>query len=140
METEPLRRNHPSKVSSGQNDPYFAGPGPTRIVGSGGSGSVEAPPPRTSRRSISAEIGGVLYRRPAVLEAAVVARPRRGRDPVRLRHAEGGQGGDGERDHRLLQGQHGELQGALTAVSGALAKTSTGKIQKYVLCDEARAL
>ena len=43
------------------------------------------------------EVEGVLFRHPAVLEAAVVARPDRtlGRDALRLRHAEAGRSGHG---------------------------------------------
>ena len=52
----------------------------------------------------SIEVEGALYRHPAVLEAAVVARPddEMGREPVRLRHAQGRRRGDRARPDRPL--------------------------------------
>ena len=52
----------------------------------------------------SIEVEGALYRHPAVLEAAVVARPdpKVGREPVRLRHAQGGRERERGRADRAL--------------------------------------
>ena len=60
----------------------------------------------------SIEVEGALYRHPAVLEAAVVARRGRqvGREPVRLRHAQGGRGRDRARPDRPLPCDPGPLQ------------------------------
>ena len=59
------------------------------------------------------EVEQTLYRHPAVLEAAVVARPDEtwGETALRLRHPEGGSGSERGRDHRLLSREHGPLQG-----------------------------
>ncbi len=88
------------------------------------------------------EVEGVLYRHPAVLEAAVVARP----DPtwgetpcafVTLR--EGAVASEAEiiafcREHLA------RFKVPKTVVLGDLPKTSTGKMQKYALRERARAL
>jgi fatty-acyl-CoA synthase len=90
----------------------------------------------------SLEVEEVLYRHPAVMEAAVVARP----DPhwgeapcafVTLK-----QGGSASapdiiafcRDHLA------HYKAPRTVVFGPLPKTSTGKIQKFLLRDQARGL
>lgn len=88
------------------------------------------------------EIEGVLYRHPAVLEAAVVARPdeKWGETPcafVTLKH-----GHEASAD-ALMQFARQHLAGfkvPRTVVFTALPKTSTGKIQKYLLRDRARQL
>ena len=91
----------------------------------------------------SLEVEEVLYRHPQVMEAAVVARPDEhwGETPcafVTLR-ADAGPVGDEDiidwcRDH--LAG----FKVPRTVVFGPLPKTSTGKIQKYVLRERAREL
>ena len=60
----------------------------------------------------SIEVEGALYRHPAVLEAAVVARPddKWGETPLRLRHAEGGRRRDRARPDRPLPQGPGPLQ------------------------------
>jgi fatty-acyl-CoA synthase len=83
----------------------------------------------------SIEIEGVLYQHPAVLEAAVVARPdeKWGETPcvfVELKE------GESATEEELIQ--HCRTNMALFKVPkhvvfGALPKTATGKIQKYVL-------
>ena len=90
----------------------------------------------------SLEVEEALYRHPKVLEAAVVARPdeRWGEHPcafVTLKHGEEAE--DGEivdfcRD--MLAG----FKVPRTIVFGPLPKTSTGKIQKFVLRERAQAL
>jgi fatty-acyl-CoA synthase len=88
------------------------------------------------------EVEGVLYRHPAVLEAAVVARPdeKWGETPcafVTLRNGANATAAD-------IMGfcrQHlAHYKCPRTVVFGALPKTSTGKIQKFVLRDQAKAL
>jgi fatty-acyl-CoA synthase len=89
----------------------------------------------------SLEIEEVLYRHPAVMEAAVVARPddKWGETPCAFVTLKPGAGAVGERD--LVQWCRQHLAGYKVPkrfVFGPLPKTSTGKIQKYVLRDEAR--
>jgi fatty-acyl-CoA synthase len=88
----------------------------------------------------SIEVEGALYRHPAVLEAAVVARPdeRWGETPcafVTLK--EGAEASEQE----LIEHCRRELahfKAPKKVVFGPLPKTSTGKIQKFVLREEAR--
>ncbi|HEX6142012.1 MAG TPA: acyl-CoA synthetase [Geminicoccaceae bacterium] len=90
----------------------------------------------------SIEIEGALYRHPAVLEAAVVARPdeRWGESPcafVTLRD------GAEASEQELIAHCRSLLAGfkcPKTIVFTDLPKTSTGKVQKTVLRDQARAL
>ncbi len=91
----------------------------------------------------SLEVEDVLYRHPQVMEAAVVARPdeKWGESPcafVTLR-ADAGPVSDADivqwcREHMA------SFKIPRTVVFGPLPKTSTGKIQKYVLRERARAL
>ncbi len=91
----------------------------------------------------SLEVEEVLYRHPAVMEAAVVARPdeKWGETPcafVTLKP-----GAEGEADEaRIIQWCRDHLAGFKVpkrVVFGPLPKTSTGKIQKFVLRARARA-
>jgi fatty-acyl-CoA synthase len=91
----------------------------------------------------SLEIEECLYRHPHVLEAAVVARPddKWGETPcafVTLKHGAPPTGPDDIvawcRDHIA------HFKVPRTVVFGELPKTSTGKIQKFVLRERARAL
>jgi fatty-acyl-CoA synthase len=88
------------------------------------------------------EVEGVLYRHPAVLEAAVVARPddKWGETPcafVTLKP-------DGRATEAEIiafcRENMAHFKAPKTVVFGPLPKTSTGKIQKYVLREQARAL
>jgi fatty-acyl-CoA synthase len=89
------------------------------------------------------ELEDVLYRHPAVLEAAVVARPdeRWGETPcayimLKVDHED-------TREADVIQFCREHLAGfklPKTVVFGELPKTSTGKIQKYLLRDRAKAL
>jgi len=89
------------------------------------------------------EIESVLYRHPAVLEAAVVARPdeKWGETPCAFVTLKRDAGAVSEaaliafcRDHLA------HFKAPRTVVFGPLPKTSTGKVQKFVLRDRARAL
>jgi fatty-acyl-CoA synthase len=91
----------------------------------------------------SIEVEEVLYRHPKVLEAAVVARPdeKWGEHPcafVTLRS-----GAEGTREEEIIafcRDNMARFKVPRTIVFGPLPKTSTGKIQKYVLRDQAKAL
>jgi fatty-acyl-CoA synthase len=88
------------------------------------------------------EVEDVLYKHPAVLEAAVVARPdaKWGETPcafVTLR------AGAGATETELIAFCRQHLAGfkvPRTVVFGPLAKTSTGKVQKYILRRQAAEL
>ena len=90
----------------------------------------------------SIEVEGALYRHPAVLEAAVVARPdaKWGESPcafVTLRE------GTSATAKELIEHCRRELarfKVPRTVVFGPLPKTSTGKIQKFQLREQAKAL
>ncbi|MCQ4321980.1 acyl-CoA synthetase [Stutzerimonas stutzeri] len=89
------------------------------------------------------EVEDCLYDHPAVLEAAVVARPdeRWGETPCAFVTLKSGQ--EGLRDSDLIdfcRERLAHFKAPKTVVFTALPKTSTGKIQKYVLRDWARAL
>jgi len=90
----------------------------------------------------SIEIEGALYRHPAVLEAAVVARPdeKWGESPCAFVTLKEGHKATPEEliahCRTLLAG----FKTPRTIVFGPLPKTSTGKIQKHVLRGQARAL
>ena len=82
------------------------------------------------------EVEGVLYRHPAVLEAAVVARPdeKWGETPCAFIALKAGQEHVAEAD--IVQFCRERLAGfkvPKTVIFGPLPKTSTGKVQKYVL-------
>jgi fatty-acyl-CoA synthase len=89
------------------------------------------------------EVEDALYRHPAVLEAAVVARPdeKWGETPCAFVALKTGHGGT--REAEIIAWCREHLAGfkvPKTVVFGELPKTSTGKIQKYVLRDRAKAL
>ena len=82
----------------------------------------------------------MLYRHPAVMEAAVVARPdpKWGETPcafVTLKP--GAERHRGRSIIELVPRAPRPLQGAAHVVFGPLPKTSTGKIQKFVLRERA---
>ena len=63
-----------------------------------------------------------------------------GRDAVRLRRAEAGRDGDRRRTSSSCAGEHmAHFKAPQHVVFGPLPKTSTGKIQKYVLRERARS-
>jgi len=89
------------------------------------------------------EIEGVLYRHPAVLEAAVVARPdeKWGEVPCAFITLKEGDRATREEDIvGFCREQLASYKLPKTVVFRELPKTSTGKIQKYLLRDWARAL
>ena len=90
----------------------------------------------------SIEVEGALYRHPAILEAAVVARPdeRWGETPCAFIDLKEGMSVD---EAELTAHCREHLAGfklPKTFVFGPLPKTSTGKIQKFQLRERARAL
>ena len=91
----------------------------------------------------SLEVEEVLYRHPAVMEAAVVARPdeKWGETPCAFVTLKPGAEG-GVDEAGIIQWCRDHLAGFKVpkrVVFGPLPKTSTGKIQKFVLRDRARA-
>ncbi|OWJ63662.1 acyl-CoA synthetase [Inquilinus limosus] len=88
------------------------------------------------------EVEGVLYRHPAVLEAAVVARPddKWGETPCAFVTLRPGAEATAEEIIAFSRRHLAHFKCPKTVVFGDLPKTSTGKIQKFVLRDRARAL
>jgi fatty-acyl-CoA synthase len=89
------------------------------------------------------EIETVLYRHPAVLEAAVVAKPdaKWGETPCAFVTLRPGREGATEAEIIAFCRQHlAGFKVPKTVVFGPLPKTSTGKIQKFVLREQARQL
>ena len=88
------------------------------------------------------EVEGVLYRHPAVLEAAVVARPdeRWGETPCAFVTLKPEVRATAEELIAFCRGQLAGFKVPKSVVFGPLPKTSTGKIQKTVLRAQAKAL
>jgi fatty-acyl-CoA synthase len=88
------------------------------------------------------EVESVLYRHPAVLEAAVVARPdeKWGETPCAFVTLRPGAEATTEEIIAFSRQHLAHFKCPKTVVFGDLPKTSTGKIQKFVLRDRARAL
>ena len=88
------------------------------------------------------EVEDTLYRHPAVLEAAVVARPdeRWGETPCAFVALKGGLQAGAEDLMQFCREHLAGFKVPKTVVFTDLPKTSTGKIQKYVLRDWARQL
>ena len=88
------------------------------------------------------EVEGALYRHPAVLEAAVVARPDEtwGETPCAFVTLKDGADADEAALIGFCRGELAHFKCPKTVVFGALPKTSTGKVQKYVLRERAAAL
>jgi len=88
------------------------------------------------------EVEGVLYRHPAVLEAAVVARPDAKWGEIACAFVTlkpGASAGEAE-IIAFCRERLAHFKAPKKIVFGALPKTSTGKIQKFVLREQARAL
>ncbi len=88
------------------------------------------------------EVEGVLYRHPAVLEAAVVARPdeKWGETPCAFVTLKNGTKATDKEIIAFCRENLAHFKCPRTVVFTDLPKTSTGKIQKFVLRDKARAL
>ena len=88
------------------------------------------------------EVEGVLYQHPAVLEAAVVARPdeKWGETPCAFVTLKAGHEVSAEDLIAFCRKNMAAYKCPRTVVFGELPKTSTGKVQKFVLRDRARAL
>src|SRR5262249_17034422 len=91
----------------------------------------------------SLEVEEVLYRHPKVLEAAVVARPdpRWGERPCAFVTPKSDAGGlSTDEIVAWCRDNLARFKVPGTVVFGPLPKTSTGKIQKFVLREQAKAL
>lgn len=88
------------------------------------------------------EVEGVLYRHPAVLEAAVVARPdaKWGETPCAFVTVKEGQAVSEQDIMQFCRDHLAHFKVPRTVVFGSLPKTSTGKVQKFTLRDRAKAL
>ena len=88
------------------------------------------------------EVEGALYRHPAVLEAAVVARPDEtwGETPCAFVTLKDRAEADEAALIAFCRGELAHFKCPRTVVFGALPKTSTGKVRKYVLRERAAAL
>jgi fatty-acyl-CoA synthase len=90
----------------------------------------------------SLELEEVLYRHPAVMEAAVVARPdaRWGETPCAFVALKPGAVATAEEIIAFCRERIAHFKAPRTVLFGELPKTSTGKIQKFVLRERARGL
>ncbi len=88
------------------------------------------------------EVEGVLYRHPAVLEAAVVARPDTvwGETPCAFVTLKDGSDATEADIIAFCRERLARFKIPRTVVFGPLPKTSTGKMQKFILRDQAKAL
>jgi len=88
------------------------------------------------------EVEGILYRHPAVLEAAVVARPdeKWGETPCAFVTLKDGAKATEEEIIAFCRDNMARYKVPKTVVFGGLPKTSTGKVQKFVLRDRAQKL
>jgi len=88
------------------------------------------------------EVESVLYRHPAVLEAAVVARPdeKWGETPCAFVTLKDGASADEQELIDFCRDNMAHFKCPKTVVFGPLPKTSTGKVQKFVLREQARGL
>ena len=88
------------------------------------------------------EVESVLYQHPAVLEAAVVARPddKWGETPCAFVTLKNGQSATADGIIAFTRERLARFKCPKTVVFTDLPKTSTGKIQKFVLRERAKAL
>lgn len=86
------------------------------------------------------EVEGVLYRHPAVLEAAVVARPdeKWGETPCAFVTLKKNEIATEDEIIAFCRDNMAHFKCPKTVVFGTLPKTSTGKVQKYVLREKVR--
>jgi fatty-acyl-CoA synthase len=90
----------------------------------------------------SLELEELIYRHPAVMEAAVVARPddKWGETPCAFVTLKPGEALDDATLIAWCRARIAHFKAPKTVVFGALPKTATGKIQKFVLRDRAKTL
>ena len=90
----------------------------------------------------SIEIEDILYKHPAVMEAAVVARPdeKWGETPCAFVELKPDVETNEAEILTFCRDHMARFKAPRTVVFGALPKTSTGKIQKFILRDQARKL
>jgi fatty-acyl-CoA synthase len=88
------------------------------------------------------EVESVIYRHPAVLECAVVARPdeKWGETPCAFITLKEGASATEKDIVDFCRERLAHFKCPKTVIFGALPKTSTGKVQKFVLRDKAKAL
>ena len=88
------------------------------------------------------EVESVLYRHPAVLEAAVVARPDKtwGETPCAFVTLKPGMAATADEIIAFCRENMARFKVPRTVVFGTLPKTSTGKVQKYALRAQAKEL
>jgi fatty-acyl-CoA synthase len=89
----------------------------------------------------SLEVEDVLYRHPAVLAAAVVARPdaKWGETPCAFVELKAGAKATENELIEFCRGQMARFKAPRAVIFGELPKTSTGKIQKFVLREKAKS-
>ncbi|MCE8538796.1 acyl-CoA synthetase [Ruegeria pomeroyi] len=90
----------------------------------------------------SVEVEDVLYKHPAVMEAAVVARPdeKWGETPCAFVELKPGHAVEAADLIAHCRANMAHFKAPKTVVFGELPKTSTGKIQKFLLRDRARTI
>ncbi len=90
----------------------------------------------------SIEVEGVLYRHPAVAAAAVVAKPdeKWGETPCAFVEVKPGVEAEAAEIIAFCRDNMAHFKAPKHVVFGALPKTSTGKIQKYVLRERAKEI
>jgi fatty-acyl-CoA synthase len=90
----------------------------------------------------SIEVEGLLYKHPKVLEAAVAARPDQkwGESPCAFVTLKDGEKSDEAEIINFCRENMARFKVPRTVVFGPLPKTSTGKIQKFILRERAREL
>ncbi|MGA1600509.1 MAG: AMP-binding enzyme, partial [bacterium] len=90
----------------------------------------------------SLEVEEALYRHPAVLEAAVVARPdeKWGETPCAFVTLKSGRSATEAEVIEFCRDELAHFKCPRTVIFTELPKTSTGKIQKHVLRDQANQL
>ena len=86
------------------------------------------------------EVEGILYRNPKVLEAAVVAKPdeRWGEIPCAFVTLKPGENATEQEIIAFCREHMAHFKCPKVVMFGPLPKTSTGKVQKYVLRDQAK--
>jgi fatty-acyl-CoA synthase len=89
----------------------------------------------------SLEVEDVLYRHPAVMAAAVVARPdpKWGETPCAFVELKPGSNPTEQEIIEFCRGQMAKFKAPRAVVFGELPKTSTGKIQKFLLREKAKS-